>query len=250
MTLVFFHLPKTGGTSVHHELHRIASEESLKSLAIHANNLNQIKNQPISYFESYDYIYIHSCGITGKSSLATFLKNNSRDNFTVFRFPIDVVISYWRHSCQITPQFHRLNNSLPSFHDRFPDLDSLIHSISRDGQIDFTNIIFGQYSGLWRLFLGQIHEIQVSMGCDDQSSVYSITNYFLLEDTMLSRRLKLYIESVLGRETTFKLKHLNRTQPMKNSHLGQNSEKIISSALHIDLRHYLKISNTLNASQM
>lgn len=246
MTLVFFHLPKTGGTSVNEELHRIVSTNSLKSLAIHQNNTSEIKNYPISYFENHDYIHMHACGFTDESNLATFLKNNSKNNFTIFRYPTDLVKSYWRHSCQIAPQFAPKNKSLPPFHDRFSDLESLVHSISKNGEIDFTNKIFNDYSGLWRIFLGQIYEIQISMGCD-QSSVYSIINYFLLEDPMLSKRLKLYVEGVLGHKTDFNLKHLNKTQPMKNSNLNQCSERILSSTLSKDLRQYLKILNNLEA---
>ena len=245
MTLVFFHLPKTGGTSVDKEICRIASENSLKSLSIHSGNINQMKNKATSFFEDFDYIHIHSCGYTQNTTLSAFLAGNCKKNFTILRCPIDLIMSFWRHSLQIAPQFLPRNHSLPIFHDRYPNLEDLINSVSQDGQIDFTQKIFNDYTGLRRLFTGQINEIEISMGCDEPS-VDSIIKFFLLEDPMLSKKLKTYIDNILGHAADFELKHLNRTEPTKRSRLNHDSVKILSATLRKDWNQYLRILKTFD----
>ena len=245
MTLIFFHLPKTGGSSIHNMIDSSLSS-NIKKITISNDNIYSIDGSLLS---NYDYIHLHAFSHQTNNSLSEYLKYSTYNAFTIWRYPLDYFKSFWKHSRLLAPQVLPLSQSIIPFHQRYPSLGDLIDElvlIDSMNNFQLNSQLFSSlrlsYSGISRLLWGQANELQ-ALGWHDQSSNLK---YFLLEQ--ISADIHPLI-SYISRSIT--LADLNGIKSMPKKNQLQDSESVklnevqVSKILFLgksDLKKWLELA--------
>ena len=246
MTLIFLHLPKTGGTSVNKLISECIVKNKLASLSIHNGNILDLQSKPISFYEKFDYIHIHACVIKARYEISNFIKEQSNNCFTVFRFPSDYFESFWRHSTQIEPQADTSRPNILSLHERFDNINSCIEALatSQSKTVDFNNQLIRDYLGLKRIFIGQLEQLRYLMGLNQHPTAADL-KWFILEDPNLDNKLHNYLVSKLGFNLETNLSKSNTTIKSSNSKLTLESIQRLGAIYKNDTLKYLELSKEI-----
>ena len=247
MTIIFLHLPKTGGTSVDKLISKCIVENKLKSLSIHNGNILDLQSKPISFYETFDYIHIHACVIKARYEISNFIRKQPSNCFTVFRFPSDYFESFWRHSTQIEPQAWPSSPNILNLHERFDDINSCIEALStsQSKTVDFNNQLIKEYLGLRRMFIGQLEQLRYLMGLNQHPTSADL-NWFILEDPNLDNKLRNYLGSKLGFNLETRLSKFNTTKNSSISKLTLQSIQRLGVIYKNDVLKYLELSKEID----
>ena len=163
MTLIFFHLPKTGGSSIHN-LIQSCLPDNTNQITIANDNISSIDGSLLSNF---DYIHLHAFSHHSNDSLSYYLKNSTYNAFTILRYPLDYFKSFWKHSRLLAPQVVPLNERVIPFHQRYPNLGDMIDElVIKDARNIFhlnselISTIKADYCGFSRFIWGQVNELK------------------------------------------------------------------------------------------